>query len=163
MTKEYFLQIAEYNVWANDIAQGWLQKILEEQWLQPIVSSFGNLEATALHIAGAESVWLDRLNKVPEPVWLPSTFKGGRKDVLEIWGKASHGLKTFIEKMEENQLNNNISFRRINGDLHEMKYYQVLSHVFNHSTFHRGQVVTILRQVGFTDVSSTDILGYFRK
>jgi len=41
--------------------------------------------------------------------------------------------------------------------------YEILSHVFNHSTYHRGQLVTLFRQVGFTDVTSTDLLLYYRK
>jgi uncharacterized damage-inducible protein DinB len=39
----------------------------------------------------------------------------------------------------------------------------LFAHVVNHATYHRGQLVTMLRQVGFTDVSATDFLGFYKK
>ena len=72
-------------------------------------------------------------------------------------------LKSFIEKFDETKLPVNLSFKRLNGDPYEMPHYQVFAHVFNHSTYHRGQIVTMLRQVGFAGVGSTDMVGFFRK
>jgi len=144
MTKQYFLEVADYNIWANDIVLSWINKITDEQWEKHVVSSFNSIAETVLHITSAETIWLERLNKAESPVWLQSTFKGTRTDVIELWKKASLGLK-------------------INGDRYEMPHYQVFAHIFNHSTYHRGQLVTMLRQVGFTDVGSTDKLGFYRK
>jgi uncharacterized damage-inducible protein DinB len=72
-------------------------------------------------------------------------------------------LKKFVEGYNEDALMDKLVFRRINGDRYEMPHYQVFAHIFNHSTYHRGQLVTMLRQVGFTDVGSTDKLGFYRK
>jgi uncharacterized damage-inducible protein DinB len=163
MTKQYFLELAQYNIWANYIVHGWFEKINDEQWEQPVVSSFESIAATALHIAGAETIWLDRLNKAVSPVWLPAVFKGNKKDIMDLWKKASVGLKAFVENFDEAALTGVLSFKRINGEAYTMAYYQVFTHIFNHSSYHRGQLVTLLRQVGFTHVGSTDLLGFFRK
>jgi uncharacterized damage-inducible protein DinB len=163
MTKNYFIQLADYNIWANNIVHSWFDKLNNEQWEQPVVSSFNSIAATALHIAGAETVWLDRLNKTEAPVWLPSVFKGSKKETLDVWNNASQNLKSFVENFDETKMQTSLSFKRLNGDAYEMLHYQVLAHVFNHSSYHRGQIVTMLRQVGFTDVGSTDMLGFFRK
>lgn len=163
MTKPYFIQLASYNIWANDIAIGWLEKISEEQWNHPLVSSFGSIAGTVLHIVGAERVWLDRFNKVESPVWLPNFFKGSREELIALWKQASAELKQSMENFEETQLEQNLRLRRLNGEWNELPYHAAFSHIFNHSTFHRGQLVTLLRQVGFTELSSTDMLIYFRK
>jgi uncharacterized damage-inducible protein DinB len=163
MTKNYFIQLADYNIWANNIVHSWFGKITDEQWEQPVVSSFNSLAATALHIAGAETIWLDRVNLVKEPVWLPAVFKGSKEGILDLWSNASQNLKSCIEKFDETRLQTNLNFRRLNGDLYEMPHYQLFAHVFNHSSYHRGQIVTILRQVGFTEIGSTDMTVFFRK
>lgn len=161
MTKNYFIQLADYNIWANNMFHGWFDKISEQQWEQPVVSSFNSIAETALHTAGAETIWLDRLNKAAEPVWLPSVIKTVKKDVQDAWKKSSQGLRSFIQNFDETKLQDSVSFKRPDGNLYQLQHYQIFAHVFNHSGYHRGQLVTMLRQVGFTDISSTDLSTYF--
>ena len=163
MIKQYFLEVADYNIWANDIVLSWINNITDEQWGKHVVSSFNSIAETVLHITSAESIWLERLNKAESPVWLQTSFKGTRKDIIDLWKKASAGIKKNLEDFNESAMMEKLVFRRINGDRYEMPHYQVFAHIFNHSTYHRGQLVTMLRQVGFTEVGSTDMLGFFRK
>jgi len=163
MTKNYFTEVADFNVWANNIVWEWLDQISEEQWQQHIVSSFNSIAETVLHVVSAETIWLDRLNKVESPVWLQTTFKGSRKETIELWKRSTVGLKKFMNEFDEAGMMNMLVFKRINGDRYEMPHYQVFAHIFNHSTYHRGQLVTMLRQAGFINVGSTDMLGFYRK
>ena len=162
MTKNYFLQLSNYNIWANNIVCAWLEKISDEQWTQHVVSSFNSIQETVLHIIGAENIWLERMRKDENTFWLPSVYKGTKDEHTALLKQTSEGLKNFVENFDENNLQVNLDFKRLNGDAYSMPYYQMLAHVFNHSTYHRGQLVTMLRQVGFTDVGSTDMLGFFR-
>ncbi len=162
MNKSYFLELADYNIWANEITQKWLKAITTAQWSAPIVSSFGNIEATALHIAAAETIWLERLLQVKSPVWLSYQTNPNRDETLRIWSSASLNIKSFIQDLDENNLQTNLNFRRRNGEENSMKIYQILAHVFNHSTYHRGQILTMLRQLGFNEVSGTDMLLFFQ-
>ena len=161
MTKNYFITLAEYNTWANNIVHSWFDKLTDEQWAQTIVSSFPSLEATALHTAAAETIWLDRLNREAEPRWLTSSIKGGRKEVQDAWKNSSAGLKSFVENFDEIKLQDKVSFKRPDGNTYELEHYQIFAHVFNHSTYHRGQIITMLRQAGFTNVHSIDMSTYF--
>lgn len=161
MTKEYFIMMANYNIWANDIVHSWFDKISNEQWEQPIVSSFKSLAETSVHTAGAEKIWLDRLNKVEAPVFLSSVFKGSKHDAIDIWRKTSNSLRSFVENFDETKLKDNVSFIRPDGNTYELQHYQIFAHVFNHSTYHRGQIVTMLRQTGFINVHSIDLSTYF--
>ncbi len=161
MTKTYFIELADYNIWANNIACSWFEKISDTQWTQHVASSFNSIEATTLHIAGAEQVWLERMNKKENIIWLPSVFKGLKNEHIALWKKTSEGLKSFVADFDENNLHLNLDFKRLNGDAYSMPYYQLLAHVFNHSTYHRGQLVTLVRQVGFTEVQATDLLDFY--
>ena len=162
MTKQYFKELAEYNLWANTIVCEWLQQISDEQWNKEIISSFNSIQETVLHIISAENAWLQRFSK--EPVeWLQSTYKGTKEEHIQLWKKTSAGFKAYVESFDENNLTTNLDFKRLNGDAFSMPYYQLFSHVVNHATYHRGQLVTMLRQAGFTNVSATDLLGVYRK
>src|ERR1700756_3151756 len=161
MTKQYFIDLAEYNVWANNIVCGWLEQISDEQWSRQVTSSFNSIQETVLHIISAETAWLDRMTKA-EVRWLQKSFTGSKADHIELWNKTSNNLLDHVVAFDENKIAQNLDFKRLNGDAYSMPFYQVLAHTFNHSTFHRGQLVTMLRQVGFTNVSSTDLMGFYR-
>jgi len=163
MTKEYFLDLAKYNQWANEKFIHWAKPINAAQWDKELVSSFPSIAQTVIHIIGAEMIWHDRLLNIPNPVWLPLNFKGDKNTTLDVWRKSSELLINFIENINSEHILFKQSYKRINGEAFTQPVYEILSHVFNHSTYHRGQLVTLFRQVGFTDVTSTDLLLYYRK
>ncbi len=162
MSKKYFTELSEYNIWANDRVCDWLGKISEEQWKQPLVSSFRSIYETILHVASAEKIWVERLQKKTSHELLSETFTGSKEDLLKTWKEISLSLKKLMEEMPEEQFQQKLLFKNTKGIEYHQPYYQLLAHVINHATYHRGQVVTMLRQVGFTEVNSTDITTYFR-
>jgi uncharacterized damage-inducible protein DinB len=162
MNKQYFIELAEYNLWANTIVCGWLEQISDEQWNNEIISSFNSIQGTVLHTISAENAWLQRFKKEPFE-WLQSTYKGSKEEHIKLWKENSTQLKAFIDAFDENDLNKNLDFKRLNGEAYSMPYYQLFAHVVNHATYHRGQLVTMLRQAGFKNISYTDLLGIYRK
>lgn len=162
MTKKYFIQLANFNIWANNIVISWLEQINDEQWTQEIESSFNTIRETVLHMASAESAWYERMIKKENIDWFQKSFSGNKSEVIELWKTKSQHLFDFINHFEEERMNEILAFTRLNGEKQAMPYYQIFAHVLNHSTYHRGQLVTMLRQSGFTNVGSTDLLGYYR-
>jgi uncharacterized damage-inducible protein DinB len=162
MTKPYLLELADYNIWANDKLTNWLTQISSEQFEQPLVGSFKNIHETTLHIVAAEQIWHERLeNNVSE--WLGLTFEGNKDSMLETWERTSNDLKQYIQDLPEENFTEKFAFSTRDGTPFFMERYKALVHVFNHSTFHRGQLITLLRQVGFTGVSTTDLINYYRQ
>lgn len=162
MSKDYFIELSEFNIWANDGVCNWLDKITDEQWKQPLVSSFNNIYETILHTVASEKIWVERLKGNLNPELLTKTFDGSKQELIELWKGISLSLRKLIEEMPEDLFQQNLLYKNTKGIEYNQPYYQLLAHVFNHSTYHRGQVVTMLRQVGFTDVNSTDMTTYFR-
>jgi len=162
MTKAYFIELANYNIWANDIVCNWLEQVTEQQWEQDVESSFNSIQGTVLHLISAEHVWVQRLQQQEKTEWLASSYKGNKAEHIALWKQASANLKKLLEDFDENNLPVKFEFKRINGEVNALQYYQAFAHIFNHSTYHRGQVLTMLRQVGFTNVGSTDMLIFYR-
>jgi uncharacterized damage-inducible protein DinB len=160
MNKNYFLELAQYNIWANQKMTAWLSQISDEQWSQKLVGSFESIEATAIHTAGAEKVWFERLNNQVQP-FLNLTFKGNKNDLIEIWKNASENLRNYVLDVSDNDLKESFDYKNLKGDDFSRARYQAIAHVFNHSTYHRGQLVNYLRQVGFTDVDTTDLIYFY--
>ena len=159
MNKNYFIEIADFNIWATDIFCNMLTQISDEQWLQKVASSFDTIQETTLHIISAEEAWLQRFKK-ETVTWLQFNFKGSKDEHLQLWKQTSADLKNFIADFDENNLNTILHYKRLNGEEKSTPFYIMFAHVFNHSTYHRGQLVTMLRQVGFTEIKSTDLIGF---
>ena len=162
MKTHYLIDLANYNHWADTVAIGWLEQITDEQWTRAIVSSFSSIQQTALHIVSAQKVWIDFWEQRPNPIFLSSEFRGSKSDLLKIWRETSLEMKNFTERFPEDRLDQQIVFRYPRGGEGRMPFWQTLSHIVNHSTYHRGQLVTLLRQAGFTSFSSTDLATYYQ-
>ncbi len=163
MTKKYFTALADYNNWADGISIEWLNKIDNEQWEREIESSFNSIKKTATHIVSAKKIWLDFWTKNPHPVYLSAEFKGTKDELLAIWQNASIELTKFISNFPEEDYQKPVDFIYPNGKQGQMIFWQTFPHFVNHATYHRGQLVTMLRQAGFSDFSNTDLATYFIK
>ena len=161
MVKQYFTDLAAYNSWADQKAVDWLSQITDEQWEQVNVSSFSSIRQTAVHIASAEKIWIDFWTGAADPVYLSASFKGTKNELLEIWKAAASGIEIFIKNHPEEDLMRPVSFIYPNGNTGQMPYYQTFAHIVNHSTYHRGQLVTLLRQAGYDQFSSLDLATYY--
>jgi len=158
--KELILQYAAYNLWANKrIAEVLLQA--GDKLNQEMVSSFPSIRATVLHIWSAESIWLQRLQHVEEPIWQQGGFAGDFSELCSEWLLASEALIRFAEQMEDDgAFREMLIYHNRAKKEHHNPVYQVLHHVFNHSTYHRGQLVTMLRQTGRKEIPGIDFIGF---
>lgn len=163
MQKSYLSELANYNQWANHMVCSWLDTLSEDQWKREVISSFNSIEATSLHIIGAEKIWLQRLRNHPSPEWYPSVFKGNKGNAIQDWKDASEGLLAWVNILEEEEIMKDLTYKRLNGETYQLTVYKVISHVFMHSAYHRGQLVTQLRQAGFQDLTTTDLLAFYHK
>jgi uncharacterized damage-inducible protein DinB len=161
MNKKYFTGLAAYNCWADQIVMGWLDQIDQQQWNQIITSSFSSIRQTAIHIASAEKIWIDFWTMAPDPVYLSAHFDGTKQDLMDIWKETSQGLQNFINNYPEENYLQPVTFRYPRGGTGQLEFWQTFSHIINHSTYHRGQLVTLLRQVGFINLRSIDLATYY--
>ena len=159
--RELFQQYAAYNVWANKILFERINKLSEEQINATIASSFPSIHKTVVHMWHAEFAWWQRLKLVENVIYLGETFTGSYEEAVNGLTKQSQEWKDWIDAANENQLTHVFAYVR-NKEQFKMQVKDMLLHLFNHATYHRGQLVTLLRQLGEDKIPSTDLSSYYR-
>lgn len=161
--KEALIQMARYNAWANLQFMAALHLLDHAQLDADVPSSFRSIRKTVAHLRAAEQVWLERLQLAERPVWLGEDSGPSFPDLCAQWTAVSEALLRFAEKQySDKALLHVVEYRDLKKALHKTPVFGVLQHVFNHSTFHRGQLVTMMRAVGETKIPCTDLIQYLR-
>ena len=151
-----------YNSWADNRIFESLAPLPEEQYLQDLKNSHGGIHTTLIHLVGAEKVWLER--------WLGGTVSPflttlGLKTLAEVktvWEKVGYDTAKWLSTMTDKKLNETFTMKTLKGDTLTHVYWQAFQHVVNHSSYHRGQIVTMLRQLG-AKPPTTDLILFYRE
>jgi uncharacterized damage-inducible protein DinB len=164
-----------YNLWANRRMFSVLDKLSDEQFSSVIQSSFPSIQESVAHILGAEWLWLMRWNGTSPRADGPFDLKNlMQKHGVEVEMLSTvSGLRSFADSLEQERqkflrtLNDDtlhalMRYNGTDGKEFSMPLVQLLQHVVNHGTYHRGQVTTLLRQVGAETVS-LDLLFFYRE
>jgi len=155
-------ELFAYNRWANHRILDAAAKLSAEALDKDLGSSFPSVRATLAHILSAEWVWLSRW-KGTSPTGVPDSWDLSTLDsIRKRWAEVEREQQEFIDALGEDDLRRAVSYRNIKGQPFTSTMAQMLRHVVNHSTYHRGQVVTMLRQLG-AEAVSTDLITYYRE
>jgi uncharacterized damage-inducible protein DinB len=159
--KELLQQYAAYNIWATKMITDRISKLSDEEINRQIVSSFPTIYKTLQHMWLAEEIWWKRLKLMENIVLGSENFSGSYTEMVEILAKQSLLYKEWIDGATETQLVHVFAYIR-NKEQHKMPVYQMLHHVFNHASYHRGQLVTMLNQLGADKIPATDFSAFCR-
>jgi len=159
--KELLQQYAAYNIWATKLLTDRISKLSDEDINREIAGSFPSLYKTLQHMWLAEEVWWKRLKLTENIVLESSAFTGSFGEMVGILAKQSQQFKDWVDNATETQLAHVFAFIR-NKEQVKMPVYQMLHHVFNHASYHRGQLVTMLNQLGADKIPGTDFSVFSR-
>ena len=161
--KKIFVQYAGYNVWANQQLTDCISNLPDEQINREITSSFKSIFATLVHMWDAESIWWQRV-KLQEQIEVPSlNFDGSLLELVNNLLKQSKHWKEWVDLATEAALEHEFIYRNSKKEQFKQPVNEVLLHLFNHQSYHRGQLITMLRQVGLEQVPNTDLISFLRK
>ncbi len=160
--KKIYEQYTQYNLWANQRMVDTFGNVGEEQFNATIVSSFPSIRTTFLHIWDAESLWLSRLNGISPDAFPSKTFQGDSQAVLEAVLQTSKEFADFVAFQTEDFFAETIQFKTLSYGGGMQKAYEMVHHCMNHSTLHRGQLITMGRQLGLEKFPPTDFIFYLR-
>ena len=160
--KQLLQQYAAYNLWANKKIIETANLLSEEQINTEIVSSFPSVYKTFLHLMEVENAWWERLKLVEHPTpsgWFTGDFTELSKKLLEL----SRQWQEWIESANEVNITHVFAYQNSKKEHFKQPVYEMLLHLFNHQTLHRGQLITIFRQLGLDKIPPTDFIVFSRK
>jgi uncharacterized damage-inducible protein DinB len=160
MNRQDILTLFEYNTWANTRSLEVSASLSPDQFVRDLGNSYPSVRDTLAHILGAEWIWLRRWqgespSKGPSAGEFPTVASlKDRFDAVEREWRA------FVEAQSEARLSQPFTYRDLAGNSHSLLLVQSMQHIVNHGSYHRGQITTLLRQLGAKAVS-TDLSRFY--
>jgi uncharacterized damage-inducible protein DinB len=157
--REDLQDLIRYDEWANARFVEAMKGLPDEEWSKPVASSFGSLRETLAHIISAEWIWLRRWrgeDSTSPPAWLESE---DRDELGARLGEVEEERRRWFAGLSAEQLESRLTYRTLKGKEYSHVLADQIRHVVNHSTYHRGQAATQLRQLGHAP-PSTDLILY---
>jgi uncharacterized damage-inducible protein DinB len=162
MSPEDMRQLYDYNAWANRRAMEAAAALTPEQFTKPLGSSFSSVRDTLAHIYGAEWIWLERFQG-RSPASLPDVSQfANLVSLRERWLEQEARLLGFARGLTQADLDRAMEYKTLKFGVYRNSLCQSMQHLINHGTYHRGQVTTLLRQLGAQPIL-TDLMHFYRE
>lgn len=149
-----------YMLWADRTVLKAVRPVPPDDLTREAGVSFGSLLGTMAHMLGSQRMWLSRfsgqpLDRVPGLADFPDLLSW-----IHAWEETASGIEAFVAGLTDEQLAAPITWTTTEGRTYTRPLWQPVLHLVNHSTYHRGQVTSLLRQLGHQP-PSTDLIYYF--
>ena len=155
-------RLFDYTVWANHRVLRAAATLAPDDFRRDLGASHGGVRGTLAHILSAEWIWLERFKGVNPTRMLD---EGDYPDVVALrdrWAVIEEHRRVWLESLRPDALAEILRYRDLKGNEHAQPFWQVVQHVTNHGSYHRGQIILMLRQLGAKPVS-TDLLFWDRE
>ena len=160
MESDRIKALYEYNRWANNRIIEAVSRLTHEEYTKDMQSSHRSVRDTFVHVISAEWIYLQRVTGTsPKALWSPLDFPTVSK-LRDRWAELAREQMAFIADLTEEQLKKPITYINLAGEPFTYPLWQILQHVVNHSSYHRGQITTMLRQLGARP-EATDFLLFY--
>jgi uncharacterized damage-inducible protein DinB len=162
MKPEQMRELLTFNTWADRRMIEAVSALTPEQFTKDLHSSFPSVRDTLVHIAGVEWVWLERAwGRSPERI--PDTQAIQDIGALRTyWDDVANKWQEYGKKLTQEDLDELVAYKTFSFGPGRDPRWQMLQHMVNHGTYHRGQVSTMLRQLGAKSVG-TDLIIFYRE
>lgn len=162
MTVAEVRELFAYNAWANRRFFGVLATLPAEPYFRDLKSSHGGIHGTLCHIVWAEELWLNRWLAKPNPAVRQGRDLATLEAARVRWESLEAVRAALLAGLAEARLDDAIEVKPSTGGAYRHTFRQMFRHAIDHSSYHRGQLVTLLRQVGVTP-PDTGLIVYYRE
>ncbi len=162
MNIEDLRTLIDYHYWARDRLIEALAALSADDYSRDLGSSFRSIRDTATHIYAAEWAWYQRWHgESPSALLSPDAFPD-LAALTAAWTAHESKMRAFVDGLSEADVSRVITFKMLNGSEGASPIGRMVQHVVNHGSYHRGQITTMLRQLGAKPAKSMDMIAYFR-
>jgi len=154
--------LLDYHYWARDIILDAVAALPREQFTAPVNSSFKSLRDTVAHIYAADLVWYGRwMGEPPAGLAAYDRFPDAAS-IRAAWTELEGKVRPLVDGLGEAGVNRAFDYKLMSGLADTAPFWQMLVHVVNHASYHRGQATTLLRQLGAPPPKPMDMIAFFR-
>ncbi len=154
--------LLDYHYWARDRVLDAVAPLTPEQFTRDLGSSFRSIRDTLGHIYAAEWAWYSRWQGNPPTALLPFDLFPDVATLRAAWTDQEAKTRAFLEGLGEDGVGRVFEYTLISGQSGSSIFWHMLQHVVNHATYHRGQVTTMLRQIGAEPAKTMDLIAFYR-
>jgi uncharacterized damage-inducible protein DinB len=159
-SKEYIKQTYDYCYWANRryllVAEG----LSDEQLHRSQGHSWGDVHSVLVHMMSSETVWLGRWRDQSPKAHLDPKDYPTLSALKENWAQVEGEMRLFIEQQTEESLQSEITYNNFRQEKFSVPLWQMLMHVVNHETHHRGELAAMFALMNVAHPEE-EVIQYF--
>ena len=163
MTADDIRVLIDYHYWARDRVLDAAEALMPEQLTRDLGNSFRSVRDTLAHLHASEWIWLSRWQGTSPTSLLPADRFADVAAVRVGWLELEAQLRAFVATLTDENVNQLIDYRLLNGTPGRSRLWHMVQHMVNHASYHRGQVTTMLRQLGVAPPKSMDLIAFDRE
>ncbi|HZR23423.1 MAG TPA: DinB family protein [Vicinamibacterales bacterium] len=150
----------DYHYWARDRVLEAVDTLSSDQYNRDLGNSFKSVRDTLTHIYAAEWAWYERWQGRVVTALVSSDRFADLASLKSAWAEHETKMRAFVNAIGD--VNRVIEYKLLSGAPGASPIWQMVQHVVNHASYHRGQITTMLRQLGVKPPQSLDMIAYYR-
>ena len=154
--------LLDYHYWARDRMFDALDALTPDQATRSLGGSFSSIHDTVAHLYAAEVIWYARWQGDSPAALLTGAAFPDLATARRAWAEHELKMRAFLEELGEAGLTRVFAFKMLTGQPASSPFWQMLQHIVNHASYHRGQVTNMLRQLGAQPAKSLDMIAFYR-
>jgi uncharacterized damage-inducible protein DinB len=158
IAKDELERLLEYNIWANHRMLRVAVLLNVEDFQRELGASHRSVRGTLVHVLSTEQTWFDRWRGATSPP-IDEKELGTAIALRPRWVAMEEERRAWLRALPASAAAEPVRYTLPTGEAHEVPFWKLVQHMVNHSTYHRGQLVSLYRQLGARPLS-TDMLTW---
>ena len=161
--KQLIINYTKFNLWANSKICYFLSVLDEPLLDKKLIDNLPSMKGVVDQIWDAETTFYNRFTGNTAENTPSKEFNGDFKELKRKFLQQSQNITLYALSLDDNQLKKDFEYSNEEGEKFKTQLYRIVLHCVNHSTFLRGQILTIFRDLGYRDYSPIDLETYFKE